>query len=121
MSEYVLVFLRLVGVFVNDALTRLRVELARGVPCGDILLGRGIAVAFLRVQVQQFGAFHVLHLTEDAYQFLDVMAVEGTEIADVHALEHVLLMTDGRLEGVIQTYQTMSAVVAHHTAFVEPS
>ena len=38
------------GIF-HDALTGLGIKLARGVPDGDILLGGGIAVTFLGVQV----------------------------------------------------------------------
>ena len=67
MSEDILEFLGLVGVVVHNALTRLWVKLARGVPRGDILLSRGIAMTFLGVQMEQFRTLHVLDGLQDAH------------------------------------------------------
>ena len=92
MSKDILIFLGLVGVFVHDALTRLWIELAWGVPRGHVFFCRGIAMSLLRVQMQQLGTFHILHLSEDAYQLFHIMSVEGTEIAYIHTFEHVLLV-----------------------------
>ena len=121
MAEHVLVFLRLLGVFVHDALASLWVELPWGMPRGDVLLGRGIAVTLLRVQMEQLRSFHILHLSEDAHQLLHVVAVEWAEIAYVHALEDVLLVRDGTLDGIREADDPLAAVVVEHTLTVKPS
>ena len=48
--------------------------------------------------MQQARAFHILNLLENAYKFDNVMAVERTEITDIHSLEHILLMGNRRLQ-----------------------
>ena len=68
-------------------------------------------MAFLCVQVQQLGSFHALHLSQDAYQCFHVVAVEGPEVADVHALEDILLVRDSRFHGIRQTNQAAPAVI----------
>ena len=103
MAEHILIFLWLIGIFVNDALSCFWVKPAWCVPRGDILLGRGIAVSLLSVQVQQLRPFHVLHLTKDSHQFLYVMSVVGTKVTDVHAFKDVLLMGNSALEGIGQS------------------
>ena len=111
MSEDILVFLGLGWITVYDAFARLRVELAWGVPCGDVALGGRIAVTFLRMQMQQLRSFHVLQLLENTHQLLDVVSVERPEVADVHAVEDVLLMGDGALDGIRETLQSVLAVI----------
>ena len=91
------------------------------VPRGDVLLGRGVAVPLLGVQVQQLRTAHVLDLPEYAHQFLDVMSVEGAEVAYVHALEDVLLMRDGTLQRVRESDESLAAVVVHHALAVQPA
>ena len=49
------------------------------------------------------------------------MAVEGTEIADVHALEYILLMRNSRLEGICQADESAPAVVFQQSHFVQPA
>ena len=121
MPEYVLIFLGLVGIFVDDALTSLWVELARGVPGGDVFLCGGIAMSFLRVQMEQFGPLHIFHLFENTHQFLHVVTIEGTEIADVHAFKDVLLMGDGTLDGVGEADNAVLAVIVQHSLAVQPA
>ena len=111
----------LVGGVLDDALTGLRVKFARRMPDSDILLGRGVAMSFLSVQVQQLRSLHVLQLSQDAHQLLDVVAVERPEVADVHALEHVLLVRDGRLDGVRQTDDALAAVIVQQSFVVQPA
>ena len=101
--------------------TSLHVKPPGSVPHGDILLGRCIAVAFLGVQVQQFGTLHALHLFQDAYQCFYVVAVERPEVADVHTLENVLLVRDGRFHGIGQTNQATAAVVLQQAHLVQPA
>ena len=120
-SEYILVFLWLGGVVVHQALTRIGVKLARCVPYRHILLGRCIAMSLLGVQVQQFGAGHILQLTQYAHQFLHVVSVKRSEVLYVHTVKNVLLVADGALHGVAQSYQPLLAVVGHHTVVFQPA
>ena len=78
-------------------------------------------MTFLGMQVQQFRTLHVLQLTQDAHYFLDVMTVKRTEVADIHTLEDVLLMTDGALDSIAQTDKTFPAVIFQHAFTVQPS
>ena len=121
MTKHILVFLRFVGIVVHQSLARVRIELAWGVPGGHVFLCRGVAVTLLSVQVQQFRTSHVLNLSEDAHEFLDVMPVEGSEVSDVHSLEDVLLVRDGTLQGVRQADNAVFPVVIEHALAVHPS
>ena len=120
MAEHVLVFGRDARLLAVYALAGLHVELAGCMPHGGGFLGGLVALALDGVQVEQLGALHVFQLAQQAHYLLHVVAVEGSEVAYVHALEHILLMADGRLDGVVEAYQTMAAVVAEHAAAVEP-
>ena len=70
-------FRRFVSGVIDDAFTSFGIKLARSMPDSDIPLGRSIAVAFLGVQVQQFGTFHVFHLAQNTHQFFHIVAVKG--------------------------------------------
>ena len=48
------------------------------------------------------------------------MAIDRSEIADVHTFEDILLMTDGRLDSVGQADDTIAAVVLKHTFLTKP-
>ena len=111
LAEYRLEFRRFVLRVLTDALARVHVEFSRCVPDGGLALCRCISVTFLGVQVEQFRTLHVLQLAEQSHQFLDVVSVERSEVADVHALEDVLLMRDGTFQCVAQSDDTFSAVI----------
>ena len=91
LAEYVLVLWRFVSFVVAEPFSCLRVELSRCVPYSGGFLGRFISLAFYGVYVQQFRAFHVFQVSQYAYQFLDIVPVNGAEVAYVHALKYVLL------------------------------
>ena len=82
-------------------------------PDGRVLLGRLVALALDSLYVQQFGAVHVLDVTQDTYQVLDVMPVHGPEISDIHTLEHVVLMGELYLDAVVTSYDVASALIGH--------
>ena len=67
------------------------VELSWCMPYGLVVFCRCIAMSFLCMKMQQLRTFHVLQLSENAYQFLDIMSIVRAEIADIHALEDILL------------------------------
>ena len=119
-AEHLLVLLRAALLVALDELSRLGVELPRRVPHGLVVLGGGVAVALLRVQVEQLGALHVLQLPQYAHQLLHVVAVEGAEVAYVHSLEYVLLAGDDALQRVHQAYDALAPVFAEHTVLAHP-
>ena len=92
LAEYALEFGRLVAAVGNDALARVNVELAWGMPNGGLVFCGLVAVSFLGMQVQQLRTFHVFQLAQQSHYLLDIMSVEWSEVADVHALEDVLLV-----------------------------
>ena len=121
MSEYILIFLRLCGVVVHNALACVWIEFSRCVPCRHILLCRCISVSFLSVKMQQFRSCHILQLTQYAHQFLHVVSVKGTEVLYVHTVEDVLLMRNRTLHRICQSDKSLLAVIIQHAMAIEPS
>ena len=72
------------------------------------------------MQVQQFGTFHILDGAEYANQLFDVVSVEWTEVADIHAVKDVLLMGNGTLDGVRQALDAFLAVIIHQSLAMQP-
>ena len=70
--------------------------------------------------MQQFGAFHVLQLSQDAHDFSHVVSIKRSEVPDVHAFEDVLLVADGRLDGVVEPQDTFLSVLTKVAAMMEP-
>ena len=121
MPKHVLIFRRLVAVVALDALPCGGVELAGGVPDGGLVLGGLIAVPFLRVQVQQFGAFHFFQLSEQPYNLHHVVSVSGSEIANVQSFEDVLLMAKCRFHGIAKSNQSLPAPFLEHSLLFQPA
>ena len=70
--------------------------------------------------MQQFGAFHVLQLPQDAHDFSNVVSIKRSEVPDVHALEDVLLAADGRLDGVVEPQDAFLSVLTKVATLMEP-
>ena len=104
----------------HEPLARGGVEFSGGVPHGCALLGGFVALAFGGVQMQQLGAFHIFELAQQAHDFGHVVPVERSEIAYVHALENVLLMTDGRFDGVVEPQNALAPVIVEIASCAEP-
>ena len=49
------------------------------------------------------------------------MTVGRSEIADVESFEDVLLMAEGRLHGITQTDESLSATLLEHTFLLQPA
>ena len=71
--------------------------------------------------MEQLGALHVFELAQQAHHLLHIVAIERSEVADVHALEDVLLMTDGALDGVVQANKSLPAVFIEVAFVVQPA
>ena len=67
------------------------------------------------MQMQEFRSAHVHQLAQDAHEVDDIIAVEGSEVPDVHSLEDILLMADGTLQRIIEADDTLPALVGEHS------
>ena len=121
LTEYFLIFRGDITGVADDTLAGLRIKLTWRMPDGSRLLRRLVALAFHGVQVQQLRSFHILQLSEDTYQFLDIMSVEGSEIADIHSFEDILLVTDGRFHRIGQSDDAVLAVLSQQSFAVQPA
>ena len=98
LAEDVLILRRQALGVVFQAFAGIGVVLARSMVDGGVLLGSLEAFALDGVEMQELGAGHVLYLSERADKLYDVMAVDGTEVADVQSLEDVLLVVEQGLQ-----------------------
>ena len=120
MAKHVLILLWLCRVVVNDTLTCIGVELTWCVPRCYVLFGWCIAMSFLSMQVQQLWTFHVLDSTEYAHQLFDIVTIERTKVTDIHAIEDVLLVSNGTLDSIRQALDAIFAVVIHQSFAAQP-
>ena len=102
MAEDVLIELRLVRPFGQEALAGILIEAPGRVPDGGGLLGGFVALAFLRFDVEQLGALHFLDVAQLLDQIAHVVAVDRPEVADAEALKEVVLAVDEGLEAVVE-------------------
>ena len=70
--------------------------------------------------MEHLWAFPFPQLAQEADKFHYVVPVEWTEIADVHALEHVLLLTDGGFQRIGEPNQAVPTVVGQKTLATHP-
>ena len=89
-------------------------------PDGSLLLRRGISLAFHGVEMQELGTAHVLELFQYAHHLADIVAVERSEVAYVHALEDILLMGKRRLQGIVEADKPFPAVFIKVAFGMEP-
>ena len=120
LTKHILIFRRLVTVVAYQTFTGLGIELSRCMPDGGLLFGGLVALALRGMQMQELRSAHFLQLSEDTHQFLNVVAVEWSEVANVHAFEDVLLVGQCRLQRIVQSNEAFAAVVVHHAARLQP-
>ena len=84
----------------RNTLARVGVEASGGVPYGLVVLGGGVSLALDRYDVQQLGLGYLFQRREYAYQLLDVVAVDLSEVTEVEALEQVAVLKQSLLDGV---------------------
>ena len=70
--------------------------------------------------MEEFRAFHIFQLSENTYQFGYVVAIERTEVTDVHAFKHILLVGQCRLQGIVQAQQSFPTFVVQQSLSVQP-
>ena len=105
---------------IRNALTGLGVELAGGMPYGSLAFSGFITFTLYCVKVEQLGATHILKLFEYAHSFANIVAVERSEVANIHTLKHVLLMRERRLQGIVKTNNALATVVVEIAHGVQP-
>ena len=71
--------------------------------------------------MEELGTFHVLELFQNTHHVDDIVAVEGPEIADVHAFKDILLMAQRTLDGIVQPDDALAAVVVKVAFGMQPS
>ena len=120
LTENILIFRRLVAGIGNESLTCFRIEFAWCMPDGGTLLCWFVTLSLGGMQMQQLRTLHVLKLFEHSRHFLHVMTIERSEVADIHTLEDVLLMTQCRLQCIVQAQDTLLAVFVEITFGVQP-
>ena len=76
---------------------------------------------FLRMQMEQLGATHVLQLSQDANQVFHAMPIEWTKVANVHPFEDILLMRYSALQRVTQSDQPILPIIMQHAMALHPS
>ena len=121
MAKHILEFGGLIGVVLQNALARVGIEFSGRVPHGSLLFGRFVAFAFDGVQMKQLRTFHVFKLLQHSHNFNDVVAIERTEIADVHAFEHVLLMAQCTLQRIVKADEPFAPAVVEITFAAQPT
>ena len=84
----------------GDPLARIGIETSGGMPRGLVVLGRQVALALHGHDMQQLGPFDVAQCPKRAHQLLEVVAVDGAEIAEIEALEEVALVQHPLFHGV---------------------
>ena len=111
LAKDILIARRHIGGIAFDLFARFGVELARSMEYGGVVLGRLVAVPLLCVNVQQARTSHLLDALQGVDQRDDIVPVVRTEIANVHTLEHVLLVVYEGFDGVVQSHDAFLALV----------
>ena len=103
LTEHILKLRRLrFFVLFDDALSAFDAEFSGSMPHGGLFFSRCKALAFYRMQVQEFGTVHIFDFAQNAYQFDDIVSVRRSEIADVHAFENILLIGQQRFHRIVE-------------------
>ena len=88
-------------------------------PYGLVVLRRRIAFAFLRNDMQHFRPAVVFYLAQYAYQSFYVMAVGGSEIADVHTGEDIaFLLAEHGLQTVVPSLDALFLLLVYQVQFL---
>src|SRR5574344_63029 len=90
-------------------------------PDRRMLFRRFVTFTFDGVQMKQFRASHLFETAEQLHKILHVMAVEWTEVSDVHTLEDILLLCNQRLQRVVESDEDLTTVFVEDALGKEPS
>ena len=101
------------------AFTCLGIVSARCMEDNGVLLGSLESFPLDGVNMQQLGPLHILDLTQGGHQLYYVMAVAGSEIADVHTIEDVLLVGQQGLQRVVEPDNLLTAALVQDAPFEE--
>ena len=88
-AKHILIFQRLAVRIILYLHTRLGVEQSRRMIGDRILLGGAHPLALLGNNMQQLGTLNLLQLCQHLHQLVQIVAVDGTEIAEAQRLEQI--------------------------------
>ena len=94
-----------------SALAGFLVKFSRCMPGGGVGLGSRKSLALDGAHVYQFGAFHILDFAEYLDQPFHVMTVIQAKVADIQALEDVLLTGQQGLHRIAESHDQSLAVI----------
>ena len=103
----------------HQALARFLVKLTRSMPHSCVFLSGSIAFSLHGVDMKQLRSFHLPDCLQHSHQFHHIMSIGRAKIADVHALKHVLLAGEHRLQTVVEANNALSALLIEHTPIEE--
>ena len=84
----------------RNPLARIGIEPPRRMPDGLVVFGGQVALALYGHDVQQLGSLYVAQRAKRPHQLLEVVAVHGSEIAEIETFEQIALVEQPLLDGV---------------------
>src|SRR3712207_8905111 len=72
---------------------------------------RFVAFTLDSMQMKELRSLHVFELIEHPNDVSYIVTVEWSEVADVHSLEDILLMTERTLQSVVETDNPFASVI----------
>src|SRR3712207_9062787 len=82
---------------------------------------RFVAFTLDSMQMKELRSLHVFELIEHPNDVSYIVTVDWSEVADVHSLEDILLMTERTLQSVVETDNPFASVIIEITFAMEPS
>ena len=118
MPEYILVFrrLRCVVVFLVD-LTGDLIKKPGCVPFGLVTFGQGVSLSFGGDDMQQLRTRNIFQVVECIDQFIQVMSVDGSEIAEFQCLKQIAALAHKALDAMLDLAGDFPAEMTTHGQF----
>ena len=101
--------------------TRLNIKKSRCMPLRGNLFSRRKALTLSGVYVQHLRATHILYGTQCMHEADHIVSVHGAEIANIHPLKDVLLLSKQTLYTIIEANETLSPTILHQSKFAQYS
>ena len=101
-------------------LTGAEVEASRGVPEDGAILSRLVALSLDRLDMEQLRSLKVLDCLQHRDKGLDVIAINGTEVAHTEVLEEISLVGHQCLNAVIKALKVSLPRVGEEIELREP-
>ncbi len=113
LTKHVLELERLSSARALDALACVLIKLSWSMPGSWVFFGRLITLALHSVEVNELGTCHILDIPEGLNKLFHIVTVEGAKVTYVESLEYILLTSEQRLHGVVETQHHALAAIAN--------